>query len=420
VNGDPKVVVIGGGQSGLDVAARLKLLDIPTLVVERQQRIGDQWRNRYQALCLHDPVWYDHMPYIPFPASWPVYTPAQKLADWLEFYAESMEIDVWTSSEVEHFSQREDLTWDVIVRRADGSKRTLHVEHVVMALGLGAGLPSMPDVPGREEFTGQVLHSSAHNLAKDHEGKKVVIIGACTSAHDIAGDYADNGVDVTMVQRHPTYIMTTKSGMPRMLSRLYWEGSKYPTEVADRLNAATPTWVQKFIWQRMAKDIYQSDKKLIDDLEAVGFKTYQGIDDAGFLYLAMNRGGGYYLDVGTSQMIIDGKIKLKSGSVSRFTKTGLLFEDGSELDADVVMFATGFSSPISAIAKLAGDEVAAKITPIWGLNEEGELRTAWRWLGVPRLWFMMGNLAWCRFHSKHLALQIKAQLEGVYGERYVA
>ncbi|KAH9947038.1 FAD/NAD-P-binding domain-containing protein [Amylocystis lapponica] len=415
---DPDVLVVGGGQSGLDVAARLKHLNVPTLVVEKQNRIGDQWRLRYEALCLHDPVWYDHLPYFPFPASWPVYTPAQKLADWLEFYAEAMELNVWTSSTVVHADQHDDKTWTVTVERADGTERKLHVKHVVLALGLGGGTPKYPNIPGQDEFQGQVLHSIYHKSAKDHLGKKVVVVGASTSAHDICGDYHEHGVDVTMVQREPTFVMSTRLGMPRIVGRLYWEGLQ-PVEIADRLNASMPTDVVKLIWQRITDEIIEEDKELLDGLRKVGFKLYKGKDDTGFIYLAMTRGGGYYLDVGVSKLIVDGKIKLKNDSqIERFTKTGLKFDDGSELDADVVLWATGFDSPVSTIAKLCGEKIASQILPIWNVNQEGELQSAWRWLGVPNLWFMMGNLAWCRYHSRHLALQIKAQLEGQYGTRY--
>ncbi|KAI0364911.1 FAD/NAD-P-binding domain-containing protein [Pilatotrama ljubarskyi] len=418
---DPTVLIVGGGQSGLDIAARLKLMGVPALIIEKNARIGDQWRFRYQALCLHDPVWYDHMPHLPFPPSWPVYTPAHKLAGWLEYYAEAMELDYWTSSTVTKADQDANNEWDVTVEKADGTKRVFHVKHLVFAIGLGGNNPNIPTFPGREEYQGQVLHSIYHNSAKDHLGKKVLIVGACTSAHDIAADYVEHGVDVTMYQRDSTYIMTTKEGMPRCVGHLWWEG-KYPADVADRVDASLPTWITEEIAKRATKEIAEADKELLEGLHKVGFRTNMGHNGAGFLSHTRRRGGGYYLDVGASQMIIDGKIKLKNDSViKRYTKTGFEFENGSTFDADVILFATGFATPVSTIKRICGDDIAARVKPIWGLTEEGELRTAWRDTGVPNFWVMMGNLAWCRFHSKHLALQIKAQEEGLLrdGERYV-
>lgn len=425
VDEEPSVLVIGGGQSGLDVAARLKMLGTKALVVEKNERIGDNWRKRYAALCLHDPVWYDHMPYIPFPASWPVYTPALKLADWLESYAHSMELDVWTSATVMSVTPgTKGKKWTVTVQRADKKERIFEVNHVVFALGFGSGMGRIPDIPGQDDFKGQILHSTKHNLATDHAGKKVVVVGACTSAHDICADYVENGVDVTMVQRSPSYIMSIKEGMPRLLS-IFWEGGP-PTDVADRVSASYPNSLIKLVHQRVTKDIADADKELLDGLHKRGFKTTLGEDDSGFLLMAWNKGGGYYLDVGASQMIIDGKIKLKSdGPISRFTQTGLLFEDGSTLDADVVVFATGYADARHAYRALLPESLHDKLYPIWGLDKEGELNSVWREVGgrskdgeLNGIWCMMGNLALCRFHSKHLALQIKSYEEGIFGTRY--
>ncbi|KAI0727069.1 FAD/NAD-P-binding domain-containing protein, partial [Fomitopsis betulina] len=400
--GDPTVLVVGGGQAGLDVAARLKMLDVPTLVIEKQNRIGDQWRLRYEALCLHDPVWYDHMPYMPFPPSWPVYSPAQKLANWLEYYAEAMELNVWTSTSVESVRLQDDGRYEVVVQKSDGTTRTFHVDHVVMALGFGGGVPNMPTFPGQEEFQGQLLHSTQHKTARDHIGKKVVIIGACTSAHDIASDYEEHGVDVTLYQRSNTYIMSTKEGMPRLFQDTFWQ-EPVPTDIGDRVGASLPTLMMKELHIRVTADIAEADKAILDGLKKVGFKYELG---AGLLYNALTRGGGYYLDVGACQKIIDGKIKIKNDSlIERFTKTGIKFQNGSELEADVILYATGFESAANAIRRVVGDELAARIYPIWDLTEEGEQRASWRWLGVPNLWYMLGNLANCRYHSKHLALR---------------
>ncbi|EIW65342.1 FAD/NAD-P-binding domain-containing protein [Trametes versicolor FP-101664 SS1] len=416
---DPTVLIVGGGQSGLDVAVRMKLMGIPALVIEKNERIGDQWRYRYQALCLHDPVWYDHMPYMPFPPSWPVYTPAHKLAGWLEYYAEAMELNVWTSTTVTKAEQDANDEWNVTVEKKDGSTRVFHVKHLVFSIGLGGNNPNFPKFPGQEEYQGEILHSIHHNSAKDHVGKKVLIVGACTSAHDIAADYVEHGVDVTMYQRESTYIMTTKEGMPRTL-KTWWGGSN--PDLGDRIDASMPIYINEEISKRTTQEIADADKELLEGLKKAGFKLNFGHDGAGFLSHTRRRGGGYYLDVGASQMVIDGKIKLKNDSkIKQFTKTGFEFEDGSKLDADVIVFATGFAGPQPIISSICGDDVVKRLKPIWGLTPEGEFQTVWRDTGVPNFWIMMGNLAWCRFHSKHLALQIKAIEEGLLRneERYV-
>ncbi|KAJ3553462.1 hypothetical protein NM688_g3601 [Phlebia brevispora] len=419
---DPEVLVVGGGQSGLEISARLKLLGVPSLVIEKQARIGDQWRHRYAALCLHDVVWYDHMPYIPFPENWPVYTPAQKLADWLESYAKNMEVDYWTSATVTHARKLKDGKWEVTVRRGD-KDRIFNVKHLVFAIGVGGGTPNMPKIPGMDKFKGQILHSTQHDKALDHAGKKVVVVGACTSAHDIAADYANNGIDVTLYQRSATYIMTTKEGMPRLMKGTYWEGGP-PTDVADMIDNSLPILYKKDDPQAHHEGHRRGGphcySELLDGLQKRGFKLSWGVDDSGFLILALLRLGGYYLDVGASRMIIDGRIKLKSGaSIKEFTETGIISDDGTKMDADVFLFATGYGDPRNPMRDILGPELGKKLTPIWGINDEGEIRTAWKEAGIENCWVMMGNFAWCRFYSQHLALQIKAKREGIWdGKRY--
>jgi len=342
-----------------------------------------------------------------------------KVGNWLEHYAEALELDVWTSSNVRSARKNSSGTWDIVVDRA-GNERTLTVHHLIFATGLGAGEGHVPSYPGMDTFKGQILHSLHHKRAADHAGKKVVVVGACTSAHDIAVDYYEHGVDVTMYQRSSTYVFSTKNGWNRIMRPAYWEGGP-PVDVSDRLNASFPHFMAVNLNKRVMNQIAEDDKEVLDGLRKCGFKLNWGIMDAGFALTAWERAGGYYIDVGGSQMIIDGKIKLKNDSqISTFTETGLKFENGSELPADVVVFATGLGDARNAVRRLCGDEVGDACKPIWGLNSEGEINGAWRDLGVPGLWYMIGNFALCRFHSKHVALQIKAMEEGVFGERYSA
>ncbi|PPQ95455.1 hypothetical protein CVT26_008474 [Gymnopilus dilepis] len=434
---DPTVLIIGGGHSGLDTAARLKALDVPTLVIEKNAKIGDNWRSRYEALCLHDPVWYDHLPYMPYPPTWPVYTPAKKLANWLEFYADALELNIWTSSTVTAATQDpETKTWSVTVKKADGSERIFKAKHVVLAIGFKGGLPYIPEIPAMTSFKGQILHSLHHEKATDHAGKKVVVIGSCTSAHDICVDYADHGIDVTMFQRSSTYVMSTKNGIPMLLGGLYSESGP-PTELADRLNNSMPNSFMAGITYRVSKLIAEADKEILDGLHKRGFRTNTGYKDCGLLFHVFTKAGGYYMgrlthlstvnhvkrgpstDVGGSQYIIDGKIKLKNDSqIKEFTENGLKFENGSELNTDVVVFCTGLGNPRDSIRRIFGNAVADKSTQIWGLNEEGEISGCYRDIGFSGLYNIQGNLAMCRFFSKTLALQIKAIEEGIFGSRY--
>jgi len=242
-------------------------------------------------------------------------------------------------------------------------------------------------------------------------------VGACTSGHDIARDLCEHGVDVTMFQRSSTYVMSVKHGVKRVFGGLYYEGGP-PPDVADRVNASFPNYLQKPIHKRIVVDIANDDRETLEGLSRVGFRLNTGIEGTGFILLVWQKASGYYFDVGASQLIIDGKIKIKNDAqIARFTPKSLEFDDGSTLDADAVVFATGYGDARGPMRKILGPEVGAQLKPIWGLDAEGEIQGVWRDIGVPRVWCMMGNFALCRFHSKHIALQIKAIEEGIFDEK---
>src|SRR5690242_12163662 len=147
VDRDPVVLVVGGGQAGLSIAARLAQLQVDTLIVDRERRVGDNWRKRYHALTLHNQVQVNHLPYMPFPPSWPTYIPKDKLAAWFEAYVESMELNYWTDTEFAGGTYDDkERRWSVALHQANGERRQLHPRHVVMATGV-SGIPNLPDIP---------------------------------------------------------------------------------------------------------------------------------------------------------------------------------------------------------------------------------------------------------------------------------
>ncbi len=203
---DPLVLVVGGGQAGLAIAARLKQLQIDTLIVDREARVGDNWRKRYHALTLHNQVQVNHMPYMPFPPNWPVYIPKDKLANWFEAYVDAMELNFWTGTEFETATYDEaDGRWTATLRRADGTTRTMRPRHIVMATGV-SGIPNLPDIPSLRNFTGPILHSSQYDDGENWKGKKALVIGTGNSGHDIAQDLCSSGAEVTLVQRASTLV----------------------------------------------------------------------------------------------------------------------------------------------------------------------------------------------------------------------
>ncbi|HET6692882.1 MAG TPA: NAD(P)/FAD-dependent oxidoreductase, partial [Pedococcus sp.] len=235
---EPDVVVLGAGQGGLTVAANLRLMGVDTLILEKSERVGDGWRKRYHSLVLHDPVWADDLPYMPYPASWPVYCPKDKIADWFESYASAMELNVWTSAEMTDSSFDEATgRWTLTVSTPEG-ERVLHPKDVVLATG-AAGEPNVPDVPGRDTFRGTSYHSSRHASASSWAGKRAVVVGACNSGHDIAQDLFEAGADVTLVQRSSTHIISQEHGIPAIFGGNFVEGGP-PTAYADLLASGTP------------------------------------------------------------------------------------------------------------------------------------------------------------------------------------
>jgi putative flavoprotein involved in K+ transport len=409
---DPDVVVIGAGQGGLSVAANLGLMGVDTLILEKSERVGDGWRKRYHSLVLHDPVWADALPYMPYPESWPVYCPKDKIADWFESYAAAMELNVWTSAELtsSHYDESSER-WTLRVRTPDG-ERELHPREVILATG-AAGEPNVPDAPGRELFTGTSYHSSQHSSATSWAGRKAVVVGACNSGHDIAQDLYEAGADVTLVQRSSTHIISQEHGIPAIFGSNFVEGGP-PTKYADLLASGTPWPLVLEMAKEGVKDTAKKDAELLAALDAVGFKRNDGPDGTGLMGYALAYGGGYYIDVGCSRLIADGKVKLAQGSgLARFTPDGIALEDGRHLEADLVVLATGYRNMRETARRLFGDEVADRLPLVLGVGEDGELGGLYRRTGHPAFWYMGGPLAWVRIYAKHLALQITAKHAGL-------
>ncbi|RJS93014.1 NAD(P)/FAD-dependent oxidoreductase [Salinisphaera sp. Q1T1-3] len=425
VSTQPYVLIIGGGQGGIALGARLRQHGVPALIVEKNARPGDSWRQRYKSLCLHDPVWYDHLPYIKFPENWPVFAPKDKIGDWLEMYAKVMELNFWGATECKQARYDEaSQTWTVVVER-DGREITLQPKQLVLATGMSAKA-NVPSFPGQERFAGIQQHSSEHPGPDGMAGKRVVVIGSNNSAHDICAALAENDVDVTMVQRSSTHISRSESLMKHALGPLYSEealANGITTEKADLLFASIP-YALLADFQKPAFDtIREEDAEFYQQLEDAGFMLDFGPDDSGLFMKYLRRASGYYIDVGASQLIIDGRIKLASGSrVKALTEHSVVLEDGRELPADVVIYATGYGSMNGWAADLISQDVADTVGKVWGLGSdtpkdpgpwEGEQRNMWKPTQQNGLWFHGGNLAQSRHYSHYLALQLKARMEGI-------
>jgi putative flavoprotein involved in K+ transport len=407
---DPTVLVIGGGQSGLSIAARLKQLNIDTLIVDREQRIGDNWRKRYHALTLHNQVQVNHLPYMLFPPNWPTYIPKDKLANWFEAYVEAMELNFWTETEFERGNYDEKQgCWTVTLRRADGTKRTMHPRHVVLATGV-SGIPSVPDIAGLKDFVGKVMHSSQYDDGESWKGKRAIVIGTGNSGHDIAQDLHSSGANVTMFQRSSTLVVSIEPSA-QLVYAPYNEGT---LEDNDLIATSMPLQLARKSHRLTGEKSKALDKDLLDGLERAGFKLDYGEDNTGWQFKYLTRGGGYYFNVGCSDLIVNGDIALRQfADLDTFTSGGAKMKGGETVAADLVVLATGYKRQEELVRKLFGEAVEKRVGTIWGFGDEQELRNMYTRTGQPGLWLIAGGLAQCRIGSRHLALQIKAIEEGL-------
>ncbi len=420
----PYVVVVGGGQGGIALGARLRQLGVPAIIVERNERPGDSWRKRYKSLALHDPVWYDHLPYIKFPENWPVFSPKDKIGDWLEMYTRVMELNYWSSTTARSATYDEEAgEWTVLVER-DGEEITLRPKQLVLATGM-SGKPSMPQIPGMDVFKGDVQHSSEHAGPEVYRAKRAVVIGSNNSAHDICAALWEVGADVTMVQRSSTHVVRSDTLMEIGLGALYSEeavAEGVTTEKADAIFASLPYRIMHEFQIPLYDQMRERDADFYERLEKAGFELDFGEDGSGLFMKYLRRGSGYYIDVGASELVADGDIKLKSGQIDHLTEDAVVMADGTELGADLVVFATGYGSMNGWAADLISPEVADKVGKVWGHGSgtakdpgpwEGEQRNMWKPTQQEALWFHGGNLHQSRHYSHFLALQLKARAEGI-------
>lgn len=410
---DPEVLVVGAGQAGLALAARLQQLDVATLVVDREQRVGDNWRNRYQSLLLHNQIGANHLPYLPFPSSWPAYLSKDEVADWLEAYARVLGLDIQMATSVVSAEYDEAAgRWTVHLSGPQGTARVIHPKHVVQATGV-FGVPHRPKLPGAERYTGTLIHAQDYGDGFAATGARVLVVGTGSSGHDVAQNLYKRGAQVTMLQRSSTCVVSVEPGASRAYSIYADDGP--PVEDADFVTNSMPFPLLTEFHKQLTQRIAEMDKELLEGLTRAGFSLDFGEDGSGFLMKYHRYGGGYYINAGCSDLIVDGKIKIQHGSIADLTGTTVHFTDGSTAQFDAIVVAAGYKNMSESVRLLFGDAVADRVGPAWGLDGEGEVRAMWRPTGQPGFWLMGGSLQQCRPYSKYLAMQIKAAMLGLSG-----
>jgi putative flavoprotein involved in K+ transport len=404
---EPDVLIVGGGHAGISAAVELKRIGLDALIVDKEKRIGDNWRLRYHGLKLHNRTPVNHFRYLPFPRTFPGYIPKDKIANWLESYVDIMEVNFWTETtfdgaDYDAATQR----WSARLQRTDGTPRTLRPKHIVLATSV-SGTPDIPKVATLEDFAGPVLHSSQFNGGSEWTGKSVVVLGTGTSAHDVCQELEAHGAGVTMVQRSPTMIVNVE---PAQLYDKTYLGDGPPIDIRDVLNAGVPLAVTKAAHKLITDEVKELDAPLLARLEQARFRLEFGEDGTGWPLKFRTRGGGYYFNVGASELIADGRIGLiQASDIERFVAEGLKLNDGSTRKADLVVLATGYKGIDHLVGALFGADVAERVGRVWGFDDHTqELRNMWMRTGQPGLWFTGGAFSQCRIYSRYIALQIDA------------
>ncbi len=408
---DPTVLIVGAGQAGLAIAARLGLLAVDTLLVDMRARVGDIWRERYHSLALHNQVKLNHMPYLPWPPNWPKYLPKDMIAGWLETYAWAMECNVWNSTQfLGGEYDDENGHWIVRLRRADGTERVMKPRHLIMANGV-AGRPMMAKLPGLDSFKGTVMHTHDYREGQKWAGKKVLIVGAGTSAHDVAQDLHGRGAHVKMIQRGPATIASVKAA--GKVHSVYYE-EDLPLPDCDMIAAASSYPLLVRSYQAAVVTMKEMDKDLLEGLAARGFKLDWGDDETGHQMKFRRRHGGYYLNCGCSELIVSGEIGLlQHEDTDVYVENGLLMKDGTVEEADLIVLATGYQSQESVVREMLGDKAADRVGQIWGIAPNGEIASMFVATPQAGLWFTGGGFAHCRIYSQFIAMGIKVRELGL-------
>lgn len=413
---EPAVLVVGGGHNGVSTGAQLRMLGVDALVVERLPHVGDVWRNRYASLALHNKIHLNHLPFMKYPETWPLFLTKDDLGDWIEAYANAMDVNVWTETEFLGARWNADAhEWEARVRRADGTERVLRPRHIVFANGGIVGQPHMPKFPGLDDFKGEVIHSHSYVSGERWRGKKVLILGVGNTAHDIAQDLHGYGAEVKMIQRGSITVFSVEA--VTLNHALYYNGET-PLEDCD-LIATSPCYpVALKGYQLNVQKMLEIDKELLDGLRARGMKLDIGEDGGGHQMKIRKQHGGYYLNVGCSDLIVSGEVGLlQTDDIECFVANGLKMKDGTVHEADLVITATGYEPPAKEVARLLGDDIREKIGPIWGLDErDRELRNMYKPTAQQGLWFTGGGFAQGRVWTRYIALQIKAREAGIVSD----
>jgi hypothetical protein len=346
-------------------------LSIPYLLLEKEAEIGWSWTGKYDGVRQHTIREMNNLPFErTYKVSDPELLPAKLVAEGFQNYVRKYNINIWLAADVERcVGSPGEIEWMVNVRKGQ-EKYVVKTRHLILSMGASLSVPNPPKTANASSFKGTIFDIGNFKNSIPWRGKQGVVVGSATAAHDVAQDMLDNGLSsVTMLQREKTPIFPIEWCAAGQ-STLY--NLQIPPQIADRLGSTQPLKISREIIKSHFKAAAGLEKERFDALERVGFRVER---DAVLNDWILLRGGGYYIDVGTSKRIASGEIKIKSGvQIKKFVERGLEFRDGEILNADVVVFATGYQrDPRIQAATIVGEEVAKSMRMGRGLDADGEL-----------------------------------------------
>ncbi|KAK8078268.1 FAD/NAD(P)-binding domain-containing protein [Apiospora saccharicola] len=449
------VLIIGGGNTAISTAARLKALNIESVIVERNPRAGDNWALRYDCLCFHIPTSSCELPYMRYDAElqFPHMLTRDELAAHVRRYVETFNLNIITAAKVTHTQYNtKTKRWTVMIQTPD-HHTTVISKHLVQATGFGSQKPYMPPMQSPDLYKGVSIHSAGYKNAKelvDKGAKSVLVVGSANTAFDIMEDCHAAGLQTTMAVRSPTYLLPIEyMTRPETLGAYDLLG----VEAADRMFQTGPTVVDGALLQSTIGRMAGAEPNRYEKLASTGFPVLESASPGAVLSSNLyERAGGHYVDVGGTAPLADGKVGVKVGDPVGFHEEGLSFQDGSSVEADAVVWCTGYAdkNARNTAAEILGGggggggdialkngkledksgekqnddilgpcEIASRIDATWGLDAEGEIRgLAKRQLGAENYWAIGGPSNTSRWYSKLLAIQIKADMEGVLPPAY--
>ncbi|KAE8391181.1 FAD/NAD(P)-binding domain-containing protein [Aspergillus alliaceus] len=385
---DIDVFIIGGGNAAVALAARLKALGVESVMAERNPRPGDNWALRYDCMRFHIPTSFCDLPYMCYDPE--LQTPhllaRNELALQVRRYVETFNLNVLTANS----------------------------KHLVLATGIGSQKPYLPTTVDSHLYQGISIHSAQYqnaNQLAEKGAQSVLIVGSANTAFDVLEDCHAAGLHTTMVHSLGAYDMGV--------------------EAADRLFMTLPTCVDSQLACGLMTQFASQEPHRYNALAAAGFPVLDSRDpNVSLMHNLIERAGGHYVDVGGTKLLAEGKAGIKVGvEPVAFTTTGLRFSDGSSASPikDVrdtaaqilVGDAPNHESENESKHFLGPREIASRLDATWGIDGEREIRGLWkRQSRVDNFWVMGGYTQQHRWHSRTLALQIKASLEDILPPAY--